>query len=716
MSLKLSCFKTIVKSDLKRLWWTSALVTLFAVLLVAAPLLEYMEHYVTYSSAARGEEYLFSRVFDDLSVCIVFGIGLAGFLGLSLFTYMNSANSVSFFHGLPVKRSTVMLSHYVSAVILIVIPVLVNSAVCLAALNDGMRISWLLKSIGVYLLYSLVILTLTVFISMLSGNTVAGGIFTVIFALLPLFITAFLSSLCELYLYGYSSSDSAFEWLLENIYLAPQSLLTPKAFIYICMIAVFGAMSFFVYNKRHLENYGEVIAFTNLRGLFKVLFGFCSGVLGFFYCWGFWNIESALVMFVFAPVGVIVAHMLSNKSFSLKGVLKPIGATLVCVLVTFSVFKFDLTGFESRIPDLDEVVSVSDSRMDVYNTDIVYYEGNSIKATRKEPLTTEFTAEDDIQNFRALHSHMIETRNQSKNVATDYSWRNNITFTYTLKNGRKLSRTYSLTGEEVKQFIKPIHESDVYRSWKYPVVDGTEKRYDTIWVYDERSGLFEEDSIAVYTGSSNEAKLIVEALKKDRENITFERMLAKDYNSLTTIEVEYSVPMIGVDGSTYYNTFCDNYDIDAGDVNTIKVLTDLGLLTDERLLGVDDIKYISVGIGEVIKNDFSYYPNDYAEKHYYEEKAVVDKTIQLADDYETTYTERYFAEKQDIQELYDFILNYVPEYPIGEEVYARFHFVIHYNNSTNASTTFTMTFDALPELLSYFQSFKDYDDRLYYFD
>ena len=64
-------------------------------------------------------------------------------------------------------------------------------------------------------------------------------------------------------------------------------------------------------------------------------------------------------MLPFGILGIIIAYMLSKKAFTFKGVWKPALIYIAAVFVLFAVVEYDITGFERRIPDIDDVASVN---------------------------------------------------------------------------------------------------------------------------------------------------------------------------------------------------------------------------------------------------------------------------------------------------------------------------------------------------------------------
>ena len=303
MNSKTSCFNaTIIKSDLKRLWWASALSTLLMFLAVVIPTMDATDRYSGYYPD-RTEIWRIERIqnsFRDYSYFGLFiGMGVALVLSAMLFNYLNKVNSVSCIHGLPLERKTLYFSHLTSGVILTVIPIVAIMPFLFTCVSDGLHFSAIARFFFTYLIYSLCFLTLGTFIGMLTGNSVSHVIFTVIAALLPLFITFFTAYVATQKLYGFYSSDIALAKLLEFIYIFPDKLMTYRVVIYMFYIAVFVILGLYTYKKRGLENYGEIIAFPKLKGLFKILVGICSGMLGYFYTVAMWNVNEIVAMIPF---------------------------------------------------------------------------------------------------------------------------------------------------------------------------------------------------------------------------------------------------------------------------------------------------------------------------------------------------------------------------------------------------------------------------------
>ena len=156
MNSKTSCFNaTIIKSDLKRLWWASALSTLLMFLAVVIPTMDATGRYSGYYPD-RTEIWRIERIqnsFRDYSYFGMFiGMGVALVLSAMLFNYLNKVNSVSCIHGLPLERKTLYFSHLTSGVILTVIPIVAIMPFLFTCVSDGLYASTIVRFFFTYLI------------------------------------------------------------------------------------------------------------------------------------------------------------------------------------------------------------------------------------------------------------------------------------------------------------------------------------------------------------------------------------------------------------------------------------------------------------------------------------------------------------------------------------------------------------------------------------
>ena len=707
MSLKQSCFKAQIKSDMKRLWWMSALATLFMFLFTTVPLMDYLNGYTVadfkVNMAFRYDDvtqWLLQRLEGNYIFALIFG----GALSLGLFSYLNGVSSVTFNHTLPVKRNTLLAAHSVSALIFITIPIVFNAFVCVTSVWKYCSVKAIFINMGIYFVYSLLIFMIFTFVGMLTGNTVAQGIFSVVFILLPLFLTGFILTVCDAYLYGFVSGGILEEVLGKYLYLLPESLMGPKVLVYILLIGIFYALSMFAYNKCHLENYGEVIAFPKLKWLFKLSFGVCSGILGYYYCQAFWNLESILIMIVFGTLGVIVANMLSNKSFSLKGSKLPIIYNAAVVLLLFLIFNFDITGFESRIPDIEKIASVTNASMK-YNGYVYGYiddEYGHDGAYRTEYFNMSFTDKKDIQMFLDFHKKKIEQRDsgttpRSGNISgIPY----NIELEYTLKNGKKMTREYIICDDDVESFVKPFIQSSQYKKFRYPILDETQKEYTSIKVFvNDESG--RDNTIGIFASNSTQLKTIVAALEKDISSMTFEQYLLKNNSTeLYSVEVAYKVPARTNDGREVWIENTENYSVHFFNENTLKALEETGCITEQTRESADRVEKIIVyPEGVYFHDDFGYSYRISGVEYGVDVEVVEIAPVTTSSKYVSN--SKVFTDEDDIKVLYEYFTNRKIVNPFELDKYTFFSYDIYYKNGRVCHYRMYDSLENLPSILSF---------------
>ena len=708
MSLKQSCFKSIIKSDLKRSWWISALATIIIFMSSTSQLFNYSNTNYYYFGKFETALDFVENTFGNH----VIGMIVSAFVVLYLFTYINKVNSVSFFHSLPTTRNSLLAAHLTSSFILVVSPMLINTIISFFTIGRGIKASWILVSFALYLVYCLVILSVTLFVVMLTGVSLASGIFTIVLVFLPLFIFMFVSELCSDYLYGFAGVDVFEEFLLKYIYLAPEKLMSASVIIYVCLTVVLFALCFFIYNKRHLENYGEVIAFPNLKGLFKVLFAICSGVLSYYYFESFWGISSILTMFVFGILGVIIANMLANKKITLKGVLRPLLVTVASILLLFVAFFFDIFGFEKRIPDIDDIEYVDISGL--YWEDYEYvqsdiFDQGSVRVNKKDPYIPHFKSKEEVQLFLDLHKYAVDHQKENDDWDDDIitpsyriTERRSFDFEYTLKNGKKMQRSYYLPVAEMEALTSKIYSTDTYRKWKYPVLDGTEKIYKSVGIRDVRT-YYNDDYIRISAQEEN-AKRIIEAVTKDRENIMYDRMQTNDYGTVMTVELNYTLTYVSDEGKEHQIEHSDNYAISKYDVNTWALLEELNLFGDNRMIESDDISGIDVYVEEFITvDDVDYFDTAATGDNYEITSAAQIESVVYETKSRVDYNSRAhgFTKREDIEAIYDLYMNYHSDVLKKGKTYAFLSIHLHFVDEHARYRQIIIPLDELPENLSH---------------
>ena len=636
--------KSIIKSDIKRFWWLSVLnmlITFFSGTFFV------MNDYIF------GYRYDYSIRFTSLPhtyyFAMAFGMGFALLTTVAVFSYLNKSEQVAFAHAFPLTRGKQYASHLTSAFILCGASGVINALIIWIYTFNDVVAKYLapivaIKFLAVYLTYSVLIISLTAFMQMITASSVACSILTVCVAAIPIALEGFFKAFCEVHVYGY---ETDYNYLVAKVfYLSMEKILSVRFLIYLALILVFLASGYFLYKKRRLECFGEVCAFTETRPLFIYTVAVFAGMASYLYFGNFYE-PNIFFMLPFGIIGVVASYMLSRKSFSLRGIHKPVIIYTLFVVALFAVVKFDITGYERRIPDAADVEYIElPGRTDYEVTGFYPDDKKGISDIYffryDEPFDGRITDFAEIENVINLHSYLIDNRNDEGRF---------LRINYKLKNGKVLKRRYRVDVYNDAEHLKPIYNSEKYRGMMYEIANGQPWEISEVWLYDDRVG-----EIHGHTGEA-EIKKITEAFIKDVKETPYEKMEGiLEHENVKPTSIHFTCKIKGkYDSDKFKDTVATKtlvYRISPNFVNTIAALSELGCYdaipdyTEVEEIGVNIHKYsYEDGMGVV--------PESSARIH--------STTLNLGD-VEFMYRIDFY-DKEGIKEVYDLLYTDMVSYP-----------------------------------------------------
>ena len=466
-----SCFDpTLYRKTMKRFWPLWAAYSLVLAFMLPLHLLNLS---VRYSSAAPVDAatMMADRLMDIprlLPIMLVILVVGAVLCAMAVFGYLYNHRSVCMIHSLPLRRETIFFTQYLAGLSFMLLPLLAVTAVTavievivapagvlVPALKGLLTWAWCSAAM------SLFFFSFASFCAMFTGHILALPAFYGILNALAAALWALVSSLMELYFFGYevNASPRAVEWLTPVWNLMSAVNWTPeldKEFrvvggqladpsvpvIYALAGVVLAVLALAVYRRRHLETAGDVVSVPMVRPVFRLGVAVCAGLFFGVFTTVFFNWEhSALLMalsvMVWAVVGCFAAEMLLQKSFRVFHKWKTAAAVAAVMALLCCSFQFDLFGVEDRVPAPDQVDSLILSIRLGYPND----DGYSADA--------ELLSKDDpelIERMIGLHQLLVDEHSRLGDKMTEpdeiYSDTGWVTLTYTLKNGRTLSRNY----------------------------------------------------------------------------------------------------------------------------------------------------------------------------------------------------------------------------------------------------------------------------------
>ena len=398
--------------------------------------------------------------------------------GLLIFSYLHRTGSVMSVHSQPLTRNTLFSSHFLSCLLFCVLPVLLTGIVLLIIAQPiydpmaGMHAeenlfarSRVLLWMWDYCLTSLFVLAVVIFGGMITGTSVHHFIAAVGFNVIVPAIYLILKLYYLMYLFGYNESHfqniDDLSPAIKSVAYNPIGL--KWSVIYLAVTAVIIAFSMFLYNKRKLERATDGVVFKPANVLITLLFGFLGmSLLGFAFHTIFEESQGITVFGYIcgALLAMIIVHMIIMKTVRVfdKPFLKTAVAYLVAALVFFAVIVFDLTGFESRVPDpqkIDQVEITSPALNQMIASDDMQ------RREFREPETIALVAQ--------LHKEIIENKEICEKGDSNYD--NLIEISYC--TGSRDSDRYKV--KQARSYEVPaslLKESETYRK----LIDSDEVR------------------------------------------------------------------------------------------------------------------------------------------------------------------------------------------------------------------------------------------------
>lgn len=366
-------------------------------------------------------------------------------------------------------------THLFSGLIFLLVPIVITALVTWAVVS-GLKMDFVTNEhmidwLKVALVANLFFFFSTVAVGMITGLSILQGLLTYILLLVPYGLSMLVSYNLQMYVYGFAGDFymSGLNNLIPLVGLL-ESPNSNEIIVYLLICIALYLIGRFLYQRRHIEAAGEAITFGLLRPIFKYSVTFCTMLLvGSYFYRTQQNIAwTYLGYFLGAALGYILIEILYHKSVHIfeRRSFKGLGAYAVIEVALLGLVHSDFTGYETRLPQIDEVEYVY---MDSYYNPWLRAEdgdviNQSVRGIYLDP--------DNVNNIMALHQQIIAQKEgtRSSPLIGPYSRLENICLAYQLKDGKRLYRNYVIDAKQYKQQLKPIHESLEFKTHHFDVL------------------------------------------------------------------------------------------------------------------------------------------------------------------------------------------------------------------------------------------------------
>lgn len=476
MQSKISCFnKTIFKKNLTRFWPFAVLYGLY--LIVAHPMVLYLESTNNYyTSGSRKVWQLVGDHFTEMTEPVsVFLIAIV--IAVAVFGYLYQSRSANMTHAFPVTRTQLFVTNYLSGLTLMVLPqvlaALATNLVILGKVNSMIWSVW--TWFGITVGETVFFYGLACLMVMFTGQLLTAGLFYMIWNFLYIVTVSLINFMGELFIYGMDG------YLIHTMRhpLFPLAYLLGRVgfytedpsntyhvqgisilLIYVAAGLVLAALAWYVYQKRRIECAGDFLSMRWTAPIFRwgtALIGGIACALFLTYLFGEavsrnrMAVRFVIFLIIFAVVLFFVAEMFIEKSFRVfKKRIAVEGASCVAVLlVGVALLQFDVFGIESYVPQTDEILTASL----MGNNSVSFEDAADVEKVRAlHELILDHRSEQKSQSQADLgYSAMVESVKNTEDAtdAEQVQYYDYIHISYTLKNGKSVSRSYQVMTYDV---------------------------------------------------------------------------------------------------------------------------------------------------------------------------------------------------------------------------------------------------------------------------
>ena len=538
-----------------------------------------------------------------------------------VWSYLYNARSVGLMHTLPITRTGLFVTNFLSGMAMMLIPYAVTGLLCIliSLAYGGFDAVSLLVTILCVLGESFFYFASATFVAFMVGNVFALPAVYFLLHFLAVLLDWLLSMFAGNFIFGLDKWYSGVvEWLSPTVYLenhvwvnsAYETITTQTSLtgaysetnrltavsmenfwligVYALVGVAFLALAYVLYTRRRSESAGDVVAVGWMKPVFRFGLAALAALLGGQALYAlFWSnfqdgryydlLPMTVCMLVAGAIGYYAASMLLAKSLRVfRGSWKGLALVAAGCVALCCVLRFDLLGISRRVPEAGQVENV-----EFYAAENTY---------------TLYPGEDDalLEQVRSLHKAIVADQDYVRTyedsdrrylaVSDDTMTETYIRFIYTLNNGLQVERRYSipLTKYRIKQegtydnLLDTLVNSETMKARRLHAGDD---RYTII-----SGDLYLESSGDYFDLSSREAAAVLDAVAKDAAGGTWgdSDWFDQNGNNAYALNLELSFTYPDDYGGTSYDWI--NITVRPGMDNTVACLKDLGLITDRDLV------------------------------------------------------------------------------------------------------------------------------------
>ncbi len=527
-------------------------------------------------------------------------IVLAVVCGVAMFAYMHSRQKVDFFHSLPISRTRLFASNFVTGIVCTVpmyfiMLVLTLASVGAMGFGEAINASVIGGALLDHMVGFIVIYALTVLTTILCGNTIITLLLLLWVMFSPMLIKALQMGLFSQFYSTYADTARDTKMLVQlspvagyfalngtsrqDIDMAAPGSGIPMIVAYIIVTALAVALACWLFKIRRSERAGSALAFEPMKLPVKVYMCLVMGTsvgLVFLYAAGSFWFWPGLVL------GTVIFHAVVEiiYAFDFKALFaKPahMGIILAVLLVVMAALKMDVIGYDKWMPSESSVAAVHINRY-------------TASANGKGGMSSA----ENIQAVRRIAEIGIENLDTDWSTSSDQDTEPTMEHErfgifYTLSGGRTAAREYAIPyTDEVKGLLAQITASEEYK-----------RNYLEIFQYEEEMQKRKENGahyvnpqVYIIDGGHLEGRASIKDEDKVRQLV---QTVEQDFLARKDMGIPLFTLTFGFNDTKEYEDFIDytNVYVTKQDVNTLALIKQLTGVEPEPI-PVDKIEAVKI--------------------------------------------------------------------------------------------------------------------------
>ena len=681
MTSKISSYIKLIRADIRHRGWLAALSCILLFLLMPVYTMLYLS---TYTDRTSNLIHYFPGLLNGgtLRYLAAALAVLAVLSSLTGFSYIHSKEKTDFFHSLPVKRTVWFGTAYLSGLMIVLIPYVICSILTIAveAVSKGMTAplaGYSAEAVLGGMLAFFVLYNACVFAVMLTGRTVTALLASLAVIVYPLLVLTLVSAMENAFyntfyseglplpdkLAGYLSPIGLFSALIEQSCSGTLGFAVPAAAL--LMSALFIIAAVLLYRIYPSEAAGTSITFPIIAPVIKILICIPSALFVSLMIQDLMALSGNkwLPLLSLLAAVIICAVIDFIYTMDLRLLIKSWKSLLLSVIGVLAVlcfFQFDLIGYDTYIPEEDDIVSISFCPNSFKN---YFYYPESESGTA--PASGYFAPEDMTDTLYTLALSGINNLENGLNAKNVYEMENipdvllsssladeknagenffSAVFRYRLSGGRTISRQYALKYSDAADALRELMKSSEYRERLFPIFEIDKDSVTSISISDiyKTSDEMELDK--------EQKKALLAAYETDVLSVSADTFI--DGNPLGELQINFSNPVhkenkeVADDGIISYNTpgfsyfgdgisFVPQLYIYPEFTNTLGLLEEYGY-TMRTEINPEDVSSITIYPAESGRSDdLISHLSDTATVNYYDESTSnIDITVTAQEDIE----------------------------------------------------------------------------------